>query len=773
MFEVPDSQGNFYHAFIEVCDKVFSGTPRQTIKSRMRTLGLNLVRCPTSVLDIVRKARPGLSNYKVISLIAKRDVSVLQAYHQSRVQNESSRCFNLGNANSCASYLPKASRDLSFIDFSQRAKNQSLALPFRDVTSTNLKKKQNLSALCHAWKTTPTATTDTVNRCQSFLGTTAAQVPWHSESTCASKPANWLSKEMDEEEEEEEEEDEEDDDEEEGREEDGGGEGEEDTGQEETLKETERQGEEENVSFDPGESCADVRLDEVDSILESRGLDRVPFKRVMTEIKAMKTFYTSEFNHKRRSGKMAMTTWQKLVERLVTFLSFGASKLEVKPSLALVRDLPLVESFISHLRTDRRVQNSTAGCYIQSLVTTSKYLGADQRYGDFQGDSVSSDLRALRRQLERAKTFTDKMPDVRLLWPQYQELVRNLHCQYQDAPAANKARLHMDFTMLLLFAVNPGRGRELRTLRLLTEMPEGGVQTLLRRLPEGDNVVVISDNGPVWLVETGYKTAAKYGPNVVQFDQEFDFLTHHLREYRTRSRPRLLCRDSSHDYFFVNKRGMPFRSSSSFSLYLSTIFKRNLGLPCGINEMRHALVEHFRSSPESSDARLAEFLARVCKHTLRTQISIYDRRTQQERTSQALRYLGKSAFNSILDEPPTTSFDKEQEIEQAVDSDDLPSPGELCALIPCDVNPGRPDVFLAKVLKYTHDGRDARLAWLRELDTRPNYYEFQAGTDVWQEKTSALIYPIDVHFHRLEGLYELKTPKRRIYTLVRKPSTQL
>ena len=532
LFEVPDSQDNFYHAFIEVCDKVFSGTPRQTIKSRMRTLGLNLVRCPTTVLDIVRKARPGLCNYKVISLISKRDVFVLQAYHQSRVQNESSRCFNLGNANSCASYLQKASLDLSFIDFSQRAKNQSLALPFRDVTGTNLPTEQNLSALCHAWKTVPTTATDTQNRCQSFLGTTVAQIPWYSESACASKSADWRSKErgeeleedeqqrrqQEQEEEEEEEEEEDDDDEEEGEEK------EEETGQEETLKETERQekkgvaveesdDEGENVSFEPGESGADVRLEEVERILESRGLDPVPFKRVVREIKAMKTSYTSDFNHKRRSGKMTMTTWLKLVELLVTFLSFGASKSEVTPSLALVKNLPLVESFISHLRKDRRVQNSTAACYIQSLVTTSNFLGADQRYGDFLGDSVSSDLRALRRQLAGAKAFTTSMPDVRLLWPQYQELVRSLHCQYQDASAANKARLHMDFTMLLLFAVNPGRGRELRTLRLLMEMP----------------VVVISDNGPVWLVETGYKTAAKYGPNVVQFDQEFDVLTHHLR----------------------------------------------------------------------------------------------------------------------------------------------------------------------------------------------------------------------------------------------------
>ena len=97
--------------------------------------------------------------------------------------------------------------------------------------------------------------------------------------------------------------------------------------------------------------------------------------------------------------------------------------------------------------------------------------------------SLSCGLHPLRRQLDRAKVVTNRMLDIRVLWPQYQELVRNLHCQYQDAPAhaAIKARLHMDFTMLLLFAVTLGRGRELRTLCLLMEMPEGRVQTLARR----------------------------------------------------------------------------------------------------------------------------------------------------------------------------------------------------------------------------------------------------------------------------------------------------
>ena len=47
----------------------------------------------------------------------------------------------------------------------------------------------------------------------------------------------------------------------------------------------ESDGEGENVSFEPGESGADVRLEEVESILESRGLDRVPFKRVLREVK--------------------------------------------------------------------------------------------------------------------------------------------------------------------------------------------------------------------------------------------------------------------------------------------------------------------------------------------------------------------------------------------------------------------------------------------------------------------------------------------------------
>ena len=56
------------------------------------------------------------------------------------------------------------------------------------------------------------------------------------------------------------------------------------------------------------------------------------------------------------------------------------------------------------------------------------------------------------------------------------------------------------------------------------------VETAMGHSKSLHNVVVVSDNNLVWMVEMGYKTAAKYGLNVVQFNQEFDFLTHHLRE---------------------------------------------------------------------------------------------------------------------------------------------------------------------------------------------------------------------------------------------------
>ena len=183
-----------------------------------------------------------------------------------------------------------------------------------------------------------------------------------------------------------------------------------------------------------------------------------------------------------------------------------------------------------------------------------------------------------------------------------------------------------------------------------------------------------------------------------------------------------------------------------------------------MNKMRHALVENFRSSKESSDVQLAESLARVCKHSLRTQIKVYDQRSQHERTKRALHYLNQSAVNAIVDDTPGTSYNADDEEEDlSGDESCPPAPGEICALIPADARATTSEIFLAKVLKHNADGQTVRLAWLQQLDGQPNHYKFQVGHSAWEEKISSLIYPLDVSYNRNEGIYELRSSKKKIF----------
>ena len=202
--------------------------------------------------------------------------------------------------------------------------------------------------------------------------------------------------------------------------------------------------------------------------------------------------------------------------------------------------------------------------------------------------------------------------------------------------------------------------------------------------------------------------------------------------------------------------------------YLAKIFRENLGSHCTMNEMRHALVENFRSSKESSDVQLAESLACVCKHSLRTQIQVYDRRSQHERTKRALQYLNQSAVNAIVDDRVGTPYHADEEEEDSSgEESDRPAPGEICALVPSDARATSPEIFLAKVLKYGSDGQTVRLAWLQQIEGKPNHYKFQVGHLVWEEQVSSLIYPLDVTYDRDEGSYELRSPKKEIYQQLR------
>ena len=59
-----------------------------------------------------------------------------------------------------------------------------------------------------------------------------------------------------------------------------------------------------------------------------------------------------------------------------------------------------------------------------------------------------------------------------------------------------------------------------------------------------------------------------------------------------------------------------------------------------------------------------------------------------------------------------------------------------------DVRAISPDIFLAKVLKYSSDGQTMRLVWLQQVEGKPNHYKFHVGHSAWEEKS--LIYSLDI-----------------------------
>ena len=708
--------GSLYFVFVEVCDKLFPHIPRATIKSRMRNLGLKLVKAPQEILDKLRTARPYLACYKVLSLISKREVAILEAYQDSREERrENSR-------KSSGPLLTNASVNDS--NYTQRIEQSGEEVFLRDeVQDTMPPKKQGLSSSF--------LVENLLNACPERLA--------------VEKPLTGFSD------------------------------------SQEQIEIVDRQissdSEPELSDFSASESSSGEESDreQDDDIVElfrKKNLDVDSFPNAVKRLSEMKEFFQSDFNSKRRQSKISDVTWAKTLERLVIFLAYCSRTLKRDIRLELVEDMNIVESFIKHIKQSRRVKNNTAANYVMCFIRAAKFLRANESRSNYDAVESISDLRALQNQLmrEHAVLESTKGPEKRrLFWPQLQELTRSLHQQFEDEidDLQQKARLHMNFTLLLLFAINPGRAKEFRTLRIVRDIPENEVDDLVRKLPNGENFMVFAKSGVTRLVEKGFKTVKRYGPNVIEVS-EFDFVDFHVKRYVERSRPKLIPRGCIHDFFFVNKRGSPFKSPGSFSSYLAKIFRENLGFHCTMNEMRHALVENFRSSKDSSDVQLAESLARVCKHSLRTQIQVYDQRSQQERTKRALHYLNQSAVNAIVDDAPGTSYNADDEEEDLSEDESYPpAPGEICALIPADARATSAEIFLAKVLKYSSDGQTVRLAWLQQVEGKPNHYKFQVGHSAWEEKISSLIYPLDVSYNRDEGSYELRSPKKEIYQQLR------
>ena len=260
----------------------------------MRTLRLNLVRCPANVQEKVRKARPQLAGFKVISLIAKRDVAVLEAYHQSRASTKRSKFFepcspNLQESsahvekNRPRSALLKVKRDFS-PEIRGGGGGKFSAIPSVNATSQNVLIKGNQSSVETTTTKHPTvssvitASTSKTQASPKYPGSERFS-QYKEEDECSSSDDDDNS----------------------------------------------------DDSHVEGNLLEDQYGDEVVLLLKKKKLDSTQFKKVVKEMKPMHIFYASKLNCKRCSPRMTHSTWTKHVERLITGGGGGAPKTSRHP----------------------------------------------------------------------------------------------------------------------------------------------------------------------------------------------------------------------------------------------------------------------------------------------------------------------------------------------------------------------------------------------------------------------------------------------------------
>ena len=479
--------------------------------------------------------------------------------------------------------------------------------------------------------------------------------------------------------------------------------------------------------------------------------------QLRSDMKKVRRFFSQELNLNRQGGPLQPSTLNKIIERVAGFLWYVKYVRDLEPGLSLCGNPSLVQEFIQFVTEQRNLKAITASRYISSFLSVVKVLNADEHSSSVCMVSIEK-LRTIQRQLETtakkqrlAVQATKPYADKKIVYPEILELCRELKWRLDELSGIDQARCGMNLCLLLLYcSANPGRVKEYVTLRLSSgQSPEQCRDQNFICFNDQDDTVV--------LLEGDYKTKSTYGPNYTSLT-ELPFLTYYLKLYRQTFRPKLLM-GKTHDYFFVNQKGSPF-TEASYSNYISTLFDKHFSVKLTTNDLRKCVIDYFLSLPQSGDYSLRESLAAVMKHSVRTQKRHYDERPLAEKKARAIDFLGGMASRAM----------ESEEIEILSDEDDdgyletLPSNGELVALVASNSTLSNPEVFVAKVLKFSQDRKTVFLAHFTEVE--PCKFKLEAGKS-YRESAKSIIYPVDIEYHYSSGIYELRTPKLDIHNQVR------
>ena len=151
-------------------------------------------------------------------------------------------------------------------------------------------------------------------------------------------------------------------------------------------------------------------------------------------------------------------------------------------------------------------------------------------------------------------------------------------------------RILHDFLMVALYVtIMCGCSKEVRTLELfeVEESLEG--QEFQFDWQRKCNVFVVSAGlDKLTLYENDFKNLKSHGPSKFELDSSM-WLIAYRKEYLGVGKT--LLNGKSHTFMFMTATGLPF-TSSSFTVYVSALFEREVKIRAGTTKLRHALVTH-------------------------------------------------------------------------------------------------------------------------------------------------------------------------------------
>ena len=336
--------------------------------------------------------------------------------------------------------------------------------------------------------------------------------------------------------------------------------------------------------------------------------------------------------------------------------------------------------------------------------------------------------------------------------------------RYFETTGLNKSRHLHDFVLLATFVRGiPGRSKELRTMKLFDENDKN--QLFEYEKMDSGNFIVFQKDERVVILQLDFKTSKTCGPTKIDLSDD-ECLVYYLKQY-LKIRLSLLC-GQDHDFFFCNKRGLPFDCSASIAKYFGDIFQREVSIRASTTALRHSIVTYFSSLEESKDISIRKSLALLMKHSVRYQEQVYNDQSTNEIVKPAREILRTKIASNVFD----NDFDNKESSSSEEDDESSgeefvlkPKQGDIVALLDPISTINNVEFFLAKVARYSFDKSEVHLIHLQRLESEENMFRLKPGR-VWTESTKSLIFPVDVVWNHNIKAYELRTLAEEIYESV-------